>query len=220
MGARGNVMKSNSLINEITEMINSHGKGTIFSIHDFYHLGTKNSVKSSLLRLEKKGEIERLVDGMYVIPKYSEILNELSYPSVDDLANKIAEKFSWIICPSEENALNMLGLSTQIPNEYIYLSNGPYRVYEYRGRKIKYKHSSNRYITDYSSNLSLIIQAIKSLGKNNINESVIGKIATFAYNNIDEDLTKDTKKLPHWIFNSLVQINEKVKEYGTIHKVE
>jgi hypothetical protein len=208
MGARGNVMKSNSLIDEITEMINSHGKGTIFSIHDFYHLGTKNSVKSSLLRLEKKGEIERLVDGMYVIPKYSEILNEFSYPSVDDLAIKIAEKFSWTICPSGDHALNILGLSTQVPSKYIYISNGPYRIYEYQNIEIIFKHSSSRYIIDYSQNISLIIQAIKTLGKENITEEIIRKLEMICHKYSIEDLLLRTNKLPNWIYEILIQIDK------------
>ena len=213
-------MKQDSIIGNITEVINRYEKGTIFSIHEFYHLGTKNTVKSAILRLENRGEIERLVDGLYIKPKYSEVLKEFSYPTIDELANKIAKKFSWTICPGEDNALNMLGLSTQIPNAYVYLSDGPYRMYDYRGRKIIFKHSSNRYISEYSRNLSLIIQAIKSLGLENINENVIEKLALFAYKNISEDISLNTNKLPHWIFNVIVLINKKVKQYGSNDKLE
>ena len=114
----------------------------------------------------------------------------------------------------------MLGLSTQIPNAYVYLSDGPYRMYEYRGRKIIFKHSSNRYISEYSRNLSLIIQAIKSLGLENINENVIEKLALFAYKNISEDISLNTNKLPYWIFNVIVLINKKVKQYRSNDKLE
>lgn len=213
-------MKQDSIIGKITEVINSYDRGTIFSIHEFYHLGTKNTIKSAILRLENKGEIQRLVDGMYTKPKYSEVLKEYSYPTVDELANKIAEKFSWTICPGEDNALNMIGLSTQIPNEYVYLSDGPYRMYEYRGRKIVFKHSSNRYISEYSRNLSLIIQVIKSLGIENINDNILEKLALFAYKNINGDISINTNKLPHWIFKVIVLINEKVKQYGSNGKMD
>lgn len=213
-------MKQDSIIGKITEVINSYDRGTIFSIHEFYHLGTKNTIKSAILRLENKGEIQRLVDGMYTKPKYSEVLKEYSYPTVDELANKIAEKFSWTICPGEDNALNMIGLSTQIPNEYVYLSDGPYRMYEYRGRKIIFKHSSNRYISEYSRNLSLIIQVIKSLGIENINDNILEKLALFAYKNINGDISINTNKLPHWIFKVIVLINEKVKQYGSNGKMD
>lgn len=208
MGAKGNVMKSSTLMEEITNTIINYEKGMIFSIHDFYHLGTKNSVKSSLLRLEKKGEIVRLIDGMYTNPKYSKIINELSYPSVDELANKIAEKFSWTICPSGDHALNTLGLSTQVPSKYIYISNGPYRKYEYQNIEIIFKHSSNRYIMDYSRNILLIIQAIKTLGIENITEEIIRKLGIMCRKYSIEDLLMRTNKLPNWIYEILVQIDK------------
>lgn len=208
MGAKGNVMKSRTLMEEITNTINNYEKGTIFSIHDFYHLGTKNSVKSSLLRLEKKGEIVRLIDGMYTNPKYSKIINEFSYPSVDELANKIAEKFSWTICPSGDHALNTLGLSTQVPSMYIYISNGPYRKYKYQNIEIIFNHSSNRYIMDYSRNILLIIQAIKTLGIENITEEIIRKLGIMCRKCSIEDLLMGTNKLPNWIYEILVQIDK------------
>lgn len=208
MGAKGNVMKSSTLMEEITNTIINYEKGIIFSIHDFYHLGTKNSVKSSLLRLEKKGEIVRLIDGMYTNPEYSKIINELSYPSVDELANKIAEKFSWTICPSGDHALNTLGLSTQVPSKYIYISNGPYRKYEYQNIEIIFKHSSNRYIMDYSRNILLIIQAIKTLGIENITEEIIRKLGIMCRKYSIEDLLMRTNKLPNWIYEILVQIDK------------
>lgn len=181
----------------IEETMNAN-PGEIYSINDFYYLATKNTVKSVLYRLEKEGKISRLIDGLYTKPKYSEILKEYSYPSVDSLAEKIADKYDWKISPTGDLALNYTGISTQIPNEYIYISDGPYRSYEYRNKKISFKHTSNRNITSYSDELSILIQAIKALGKDNISKSDLEKLADFS-KNIEEDLVKDTLKLPFWI---------------------
>ena len=170
-----------------------------FSINEFYHLGNVNTIKSILFRLESDGKITRLIDGLYTIPKFSELLQEESYPSVDQVANKLADKFSWTICPSENHALNLIGLSTQVPNKYVFVSDGPYRTYEYRGREIIFKHTSNRFITEYSRNYSLMIQAIKALGKDNIHENDIKRMATFSKQYIDEDIIDKGKKLPAWI---------------------
>jgi len=172
--------------------------GEIYSINDFYYLATKNTVKSVLYRLEKEGKISRLIDGLYTKPKYSEILKEYSYPSVDSLAEKIADKYDWNISATGDLALNYVGISTQIPNEYIYISDGPYRSYEYRNKRISFKHTSNRNITSYSRELSILIQAIKALGKDNISKNNLEILADFS-KNIEEDLVKDTLKLPFWI---------------------
>ncbi|KGF12467.1 hypothetical protein HMPREF1639_06055 [Peptostreptococcus sp. MV1] len=189
------------------ETIMSDNQGKIFSINDFYDLGTKNTIKSILYRLNEENEIARLLDGLYTKPKYSKILNEYSYPDASAVAEKIADKFSWTIAPTGDTALNYTGLSTQVPNEYVYISDGPYREYLYRDKKIIFKHTTNRNITSYSKELSILIQAIKALGKDNISEEDIKKLAVFA-KEIQEDLIKDTLKLPFWIQEVLNKIQE------------
>ena len=55
--------------------------------------------------------------------------------------------------------------------------------------------------------MSILIQAIKALGKNKISEEDIKKLALFA-KNVKEDLIKDTLKLPFWIQEILEKIQE------------
>ena len=200
----------NSIIIQI-ENIMSENQGKIYYIHDFYNLGTKNTIKSALYRLNEEGKITRLIDGLYTKPKFSEILNEYSYPDANAVAEKIAIKFSWTISPSGDTALNNTGLSTQVPNEYVYISDGPYREYLYRNKKIIFKHTANRNITSYSKELSILIQAIKAIGKDNISDGDIQKLAYFS-KNINEDLLKDTLKLPFWIQEVLERIQKKNDE--------
>lgn len=194
-------------INKKIEDIMTSNTGEIFSINDFYGLGTKNTIKSVLYRLNEEDKITRLIDGLYTKPKYSEILKEYSYPDANALAEKIADKFSWTISPTGDTALNYTGLSTQVPNEYIYISDGPYRQYDYRNKKILFKHTSNRNITSYSKELSILVQAIRALGKDGIGEEELKKLAIFAQN-IKEDLKRDTLKLPFWVQEILEKIQE------------
>ena len=203
-------MNKEQLSDKVWSLIKQQQNGTIFSINEFYHLGNVNTIKSILFRLESDGKITRLIDGLYTIPKFSELLQEKSYPSVDQVANKLADKFSWTICPSENHALNLIGLSTQVPNKYVFVSDGPYRTYEYRGREIIFKHTSNRFITEYSRNYSLMIQAIKALGKDNIHENDIKRMATFSKQYIDDDIIDKGKKLPAWIQEVLKKIAKEV----------
>lgn len=195
-----------SITNQI-ENIMSENQGKVFSINDFYNLGTKNTIKSILYRLNKENKITRLIEGLYIKPKYSKILKEYSYPDASEIAEKLANKFSWTISPAGDTALNYMGLSTQIPNEYIYISDGPYREYLYRDKKIIFKHTTNRNITSYSKELSILIQAIKALGKDNISKDDIKKLAIFA-KKIKENLKEDTLKLPFWIQEVLQKIQE------------
>ncbi len=199
----------NSIAKQI-RCIMDENQGKIYSINDFYDLGTKNTVKSILYRLSEEKEIVRLLDGLYTKPKFSKILNEYSYPDASAVAEKIADKFSWTIAPAGDTALNYTGLSTQVPNVYVYISDGPYREYVYRGKTIIFKHTTNRYITSYSKELSILIQAIKALGKDQIREVDMRKLAVYA-RVVQEDLKKDTRKLPVWMQNVLLEI-EKIRD--------
>ena len=196
----------NSITKQI-ENIMSENQGKIFSINDFYNIGTRNTIKSVLYRLNEENKIKRLMDGLYIKPKYSNILKEYSYPDASEVAQKLADKFSWTIAPAGDTALNYTGLSTQVPNEYIYISDGAYREYLYRNKKIIFKHTTNRNITSYSKELAILIQAVKALGKDNISEEHIKKLEVFA-KNIEEDLKEDTLKLPFWIQEVLAKIQE------------
>lgn len=198
----------NSITKQI-ENIMSENQGKIFSINDFYNIGTKNTIKSVLYRLNEENKIKRLMDGLYIKPKYSNILKEYSYPDASEVAQKLADKFSWTIAPAGDTALNYTGLSTQVPNEYIYISDGAYREYLYRNKKIIFKHTTNRNITSYSKELAILIQAVKALGKDNISKEHIKKLEVFA-KNIEEDLKEDTLKLPFWIQEVLAKI-QKIK---------
>ena len=51
-----------SITNQI-EKIMSENQGKVFSINDFYNLGTKNTIKSILYRLNKENKITRLIEG-------------------------------------------------------------------------------------------------------------------------------------------------------------
>ena len=87
---------------------------------------------SILIRLNKEEYITRIIDGIYTKTKISKLTNEIVPTDPHTLALKIADNFSWKIIPTGNHALNLLGLSEQVPTTYEYLSTGPYRIYEYK----------------------------------------------------------------------------------------
>ena len=48
-------------------------------------------------KIMSENQITRLIDGLYIKPKYSEILKEYSYPDASEVAEKLADKFPWTI---------------------------------------------------------------------------------------------------------------------------
>src|SRR5690606_27643572 len=89
-----------------------------------------------------QGRIRRIAHGMYDYPGYSDLLKKELSPDIDQVASAYARKFNWRIEVSGETALNLLGLSTQVPASYVYLSDGPNRSYEVMGQTLRFKKSA------------------------------------------------------------------------------
>lgn len=97
----------------------------MFSKNDFLDLGGDDTIRKVLSRQETKGTIRRVLRDLYDYPRSSKLLQEQMGPDLDQVARALARKFGWRIQPSENTALNLLGLSTQVPAQAVYLSDGP-----------------------------------------------------------------------------------------------
>lgn len=205
-------MQSKKISQLILEKMEEYPRGTIFTNSDFYDLGGRSAIKTALFRLAKDKKIYRLIDGYYTVPYYSEVIHEYCYPSIHQLTRKIAKKNAWNICACGEIALNQVGLSTQVPTVCEYISDGPYKEYQYFDRVIKFKHTSSRSISNFSEPLATLIQAIKALGKDNITNKDIKIMSYFTNKYIEEDILEETKIIPAWIYQILKEIVEVIKK--------
>ena len=70
----------------------------------------------------------------------------------------------------------MLGLSTQVVAKYVYLSDGPNRTYDILGTTLEFKKSSLKNIGFKYKESSLMVQALKALGKERITDDIIEAI--------------------------------------------
>ena len=162
-------------------------KSWVFCIKDVLSFGDYFSVAKALGRLTKKGNIQRLAQGIYYYPLINKLFN-LSYPpEIKDVAEAIARNNNWDIRETGNSALYFLGLDNQIPMTFTFLSSGPYRTYTIDSRTIEFKNSSNKNFI-FSRKISLIVQALKALGENNIGFNEIMKLSNFLSNKDKEEL--------------------------------
>ncbi len=200
----------NGYIKLIRERIDSFQDGYIFTYSDFSDLGIKDSstIRQSLSRLLKEKKIIRIRDGFFYKPIYSKILDEILPPSPENFAYAIARKFKWNIIPCGDVALNLLGISTQIPADWTYLSDGPYRHFDLDNFSITFKHRTNREISGMSKITGLIIQALKTLNKENVTDEVIHKISTKINSDDKKKILAESIYASDWIKNFLHKICE------------
>ena len=181
-------------------------KGYVFSSYDFVGDFSRDSVDKALSTLAKKNQIRRIARGLYDYPRYSEFLQKELSPNIEEVAKAFARKFNWRIAISGDSSLNLLGLSTQVVAKYIYLSDGANRTYNIQGTTLEFKKSSLKNIGFRYDESKLIVQALKALGKEHINEDVIRVIRKHIAPKMYEKILNDTQTTTIWIYDAIKQI--------------
>lgn len=195
------------LYDKVFYFISGHGRGWSFSPSDLIHKFTRQEIDNTLSDLVKKEKIRRVARGIYDYPRYSELLKKELSPDIEQVAHAYARKFNWKIEVSGDTALNILGLSTQVVGKYIYLSNGSKKNYTLgNGTTIEFKKSSLKNIGFKHKESSLIVQALKTLGKNRVDESIIKAIREQIEPNQFKKILNDTKSSTVWIYETIKKI--------------
>ncbi|MFT3920452.1 DUF6088 family protein [Cloacibacterium sp.] len=195
-----------SIHSQLEDKILSLKKGAIVFVSDFAEFGTSENVKKVLLRLEKKQLLVRLAHGIYLYPKIDKELGIL-YPSTESIAEAIAKRDKIRIIPTSIYALQQLGISTQIPMNVIYLTDGAPRKIKVGKRIITFKKTAPKNLAIKNKVLSNIVQGLKELGKENITDKIRQKINQALQKVPVEILKEEILNAPVWVRNEVLSLN-------------
>ena len=195
-----------SIHSQLEDKIISLKKGAIVFVSDFAEFGTAENVKKVLLRLEKKQLLVRLAHGIYLYPKIDKELGIL-YPSTESIAEAIAKRDKIRIIPTSIYALQQLGISTQIPMNVIYLTDGAPRKIKVGKRTITFKKTAPKNLAIKNKVVSNIVQGLKELGKENITDEIRQKIKQALQKVPVEILKEEILNAPVWVRNEVLSLN-------------
>ena len=190
--------KMESIEDKIYQHIKALPKGELFFPADFNEIGSSEAIRISLFRLEKKGMISRVSQGVYVRPKESRLIGKLT-PSAEDVAEAIAKRDSIRTIPTGSYALNALGLSTQVPMNIVMLTDGSPRVIKVGKRTIKFKKTTPKNLMATGKISRLVIQALKEIGQGKVTIELEGKILKLLKKEDENFLKQDISLAPVWI---------------------
>lgn len=202
---------ANGYSGQIQERIGAAAEGTVFVNSDFADIADTETIRRNLNRLTQAGTLRRILKGVYEKPEYSEMLKEYVAADPEAVAKALARTYHWTIAPCGNTALNLLGLSTQVPAVWSYISDGPYKTYEWNSTKLEFKHRTNKEITGLSYLTVLAIQALKALGKANVTPEVVKMLASKLSDTDKVALLKEGKESTDWVYDTLRQISGKEK---------
>lgn len=189
---------------QIDARVKAADSGTLFFVNDFCEFD--NAYVSKILSLMASYNIlERLAKGIYYKPIVTEYGNV--YPSAEKIVHAIAEHEHAEILPTGELALNVLGLSTQVPMKPVYLTTGSPRVIVVGRKQIRLKRRTPRMYAYKSKLMPLLELAMKAKGQSNISEGDINRIRKLLRDSQEKDLVYgDLGNAPVWIRKIVKQL--------------
>ena len=195
------------ILKQIRARIEAAAPGDIFIPADFSDLTEARKVATCLSRLLEDGTLKKVKRGVYMKPRFSKLLDRPVPPREDAVAKAIARNYGWTIVPCGDTALNMLGLSTQIPAVWLYVSDGPYKTYETDGIKFQFKHTDRKNeLIGISETAALLIQALRALGRNNIDSKTIAYLSGKLDSDEKLQILKESKYITAWIYEVIKAI--------------
>ncbi|MBN7811506.1 type IV toxin-antitoxin system AbiEi family antitoxin domain-containing protein [Algoriphagus sp. H41] len=196
---------------KISHQIKAKPRGSLFFPEDFKSCGSDEAVRVALHRMVKNGALDRIAQGIYTLPKHSDLIGKV-YPSIEEVAQAIAKRDRARIIPTGVYALNALGLSTQVPTKAVYLTDGAARLVKVGNRTILFKRTSPKNLSVKGSLSGLAIQALKSIGKDQVIDTEIEKILFILQKEDSSNLEHDKSLAPAWISKIFDQALKK-KQY-------
>ena len=193
--------KMQSIDDKVLSKVRKCGRGTIFSSADFTNLGEPKSVLKALERMANAETIIRVARGIYCYPKIEKTLGlGAIYPTFEEIAQYIAKRDKARIVPTGSYALNVLGLSTQVPANVVFLTDGsPRSITLKSGRGIKFVKTAPKNLAFKNRLAMLLTFALKEIGEGNVTKEQKLHIAKLLKNEEKETIEKDYSIMPNWI---------------------
>ena len=164
---------------------------------DFFDDYQDGHVRNILMELTREGVLVRLSKGVYYKPVRTRL--GILYPEVEDVIAAIAKRDHAKILPTGNTAMYQLGLTTQIPMNYEFLTNGAARELTIDNRTITLKHGVANNFAFKGKLMPVVHQAMRAIGAANIDETMLGQIRSLLQANPEPRTIKhDMQLLTAW----------------------
>jgi hypothetical protein len=183
---------------QVINKIKKASRGSAFFADSFATIANAKSVNKALERLVAAGELQRVATGIYVRPVKDKIIGAV-LPSVDTIAIAIAKRDKARIVPTGSYAMYKLGLTTQVPMNIVYYTSASSRKIKIGKQTIIFKKASAKRIAAIGDISKLAIQALRTIGKDNVTVEEIEKIKEVLKSEKKYHLQHDLKLAPVWI---------------------
>ncbi len=193
------IIKVKSVQDTVLKSIIARNKNTVLFTDAFENFGSSEAVRQAFSRLHNAGVVVRLAKGIYLYSKKF----ELEGVSLAQIAEAVARRDKARILPAGAFALHSLGLSTQVPVNLVYITDGTPRTLQIGNKTIKFKKGAPKNFSFKSETMYLLVAALREMYDTN-NYETKNRIAEILQSVPPEMLKHDLALAP-----------ERIKKYLT-----
>jgi hypothetical protein len=172
--------------------------GEPFTANAFRHLATADNTRQVLSRFVKSGKIKRVSRGVFVKPKAAKKLT-VALPSTTEIAKALTKSTGETITVQGAEAARLLQLSTQVPMQLVFYTNGNSRKLKIGNRQVTLKHVNPSKLVKPGTPIGLAISALSYLGKEQVTLESIAKIQSQLTEKDFTALLHEVNSMPSWM---------------------
>lgn len=198
-------MNATELIRKEIERLSA---GEPFTPRTFLNYGTRAAVDQILSRLSKAGWITRVTRGVYVHPIENPYIGKVS-PDPFKVAQ--AKANGAILQVNGAEAARHLELTTQVPTQPVFYTNGPSKRFRIENLTVVLKHVSQNKLALANRPAGLALSALFYLGKREVTPTVIETIRKKLSPQEFHALKSATRVMPAWMAEVFLQYERRTQ---------
>jgi hypothetical protein len=192
-----------TITERVTNKIKGLPIGEPFSSTQLLSFGPRAAVDQCLSRLVKAEAITRVSRGVYVKPKLNRYVGAVAPEPMEVVKAKLPQNEILQIHGAE--AARQMQLSTQVPTQPVFYTQGSNREFRIGGLKVKLKHVSPRKLILGTRPAGVAFSALWFVGKQNVTPSVIAKVKQKLPPEEFRFLSESKWAMPAWMANAFYQ---------------
>lgn len=187
--------KADWVAQKIREYIAEQPEGALIATKELQHLGSRAAINQALSRLAKYKQIMHIRRGLYAKPTLTRW--GPCPPSVESVVQFIASSTGEVVARHGGMIANALGLTTQMPIRYVYLTSGRSRRVRVRNHSFELLHAPKWQLMMPAKYAGDVIRAIAWFGEARIGESLKRTWAQVP-DDVRQEIIDTRHNLPAW----------------------
>ena len=160
------------------------------------HLGNRAAVDQALSRLARTEQLLRIFRGVYMRP--IETRFGLRTPDIDEAIASLSALWGETIVPCGGAAANVLGLTTQIPVQSVYLTSGPSRRLYFSRLLVRLRHAPRWQLVAPNRRAGDVVRALSWLGPLEVEDGLALVVSRLSADDLAE-LAAARATMPAWM---------------------